>query len=132
MRLIPAAAAILLLAGCVERLVAVRTEPPGAGVYFEDEQVGTTPCEVPYTWYGTREVSVRLKGFAPVRETVPLRPPWWQYPPLDLVTDVILPFTLTDRVELRYVLEPAPGAGEEVRGVLERAAELRRRAAEPE
>ncbi len=116
------------LAGCVERFVAVRSDPPGATVYLDDEKVGVTPCEVKYTWYGKRELVLVLEKHRPVREIVPLDPPWWQIFPLDFVTDVIVPFTITDRVELSYTLPPATTAREEREEVRRRAEELRRRA----
>lgn len=121
-----------LAGGCVERIVAVRTEPPGATVYVDGERVGETPCEVKYVWYGTREIAVERRGFKPVREWLALRPPWWQIFPLDFVTEVLIPFTLTDRLEVEYVLEPLPPASpadrEEMR---RRAEELRRKVGGP-
>ena len=119
--------ALVFLGGCVERLVAVRTEPPGAAVYLDDEKVGETPCEVEYVWYGERELVVELRGHRSVRETLPLRPPWWQFFPLDFITDVLVPFTITDRVEVEYTLQRERATEEEVDPILKRAAELRER-----
>ena len=121
-----------LLGGCVERLVTVRSDPPGAMVKLDDEEVGPTPCEVGYTWYGTREISVELPGHRSVRRLVDLPPPWWQFFPLDLMTDVVVPFTIRDQVNLRCSLEPEPATREDATGVLKRAAELRRRLDFPE
>lgn len=126
-----AALAALLLSGCVERLVAVRSEPPGATVTIDQEKVGETPCEAPYTWYGKRELVVELKGFRPVRETIVLNPPWWQFFPLDFLTDVLVPFTLRDRVEYSFTLQPAPVSADEIEEVRRRAAELREKAGLP-
>lgn len=119
------------LSGCVERIIAVRTEPPGAAVYVDDEKVGVTPCEVRYSWYGTRSLAIELEGYRGVRELVNLRPPWWQIFPLDFVTDVLIPFTITDRVELSYALEPARASPREAEEVKRRAAELREKAGIP-
>ena len=52
----------LCLAGCVERLISVRSDPPGAAVLLDGDPVGVTPVEVPYTWYGTRDVTVELQA----------------------------------------------------------------------
>ena len=124
--------ALALLSGCVERLVAVRTEPPGATLYVDGEKAGETPCEVRYVWYGTREIAVERRGYRPVREMVTLSPPWWQILPLDFVTDVLIPFTLTDRLEVEYVLEPATRTTETDREEMRRrAAELREKASGP-
>lgn len=120
------------LTGCVERLIAIHSDPPGAAVYLDGEKVGTTPCEVPYTWYGTRMVVLELRGFTLVREEVVLSPPWWQLIPIDFITDVLIPFTLRDRLSVSYTLDPAPVSPEEVHTVLERADELRKKALPPE
>ncbi len=130
-RVAGAAVAVGLLCGCVERIVAVRTDPPGATLSVDGETVGRTPCEVRYVWYGTREIVVEHRGYRPVREMLPLRPPWWQIFPLDFITDVLIPFTLTDRVEVEYVLEPADRSLEGREEMRRRAEELRGRVAEP-
>ena len=118
--------ACLLLGGCVERLVMVRSDPPGAIVRMDDEEVGRTPCEVEYTWYGTREIAVELPGHRSVRRLVDLPPPWWQVFPFDLITDVVLPFTIRDQRNLGCTLPPEPANPEGAKGVLIGAAELRR------
>jgi len=118
-------AAPALLAGCVERFAVVRSEPAGAAVYLDQEKVGTTPCEIPYTWYGKRELVLELPRHRPVREIIALNPPWWQYFPLDFVTDVLLPFKITDRAEFSYALEPSSPTAEEREGMRSRAQELR-------
>jgi hypothetical protein len=111
--------------------LAVRSEPPGAVVYLDGEKIGTSPCEIRYEWYGTRELAVELAGHRLVREMVTLSPPWWQIFPLDFVTDVLIPVTIHDRVELDYRLEPVPVTRDEVQDVLRRAQELRRRTGPP-
>ncbi len=123
--------AVLLLCGCVERIVAVRSDPPGAVAFLDGQKIGQTPCETSYTWYGKRELSVELQGYRAVRELVTLNPPWWQFFPLDFVTDVLLPFKVYDRVECAYVLQPSPATPEEVEEVRKRAAELREKAGAP-
>lgn len=119
-------------AGCVERLLAVHSDPPGASVYLDGEKVGTTPCEIPYLWYGTRDLILELRGFTLVRQQVTLNPPWWQITPLDFVTDVVVPITLHDRMSVSYTLDTAPVTRQEVDAVLERADELRKKALVPE
>jgi len=125
------AAAALSQAGCVERLLAIQSDPPGAAAYLDGEKVGTTPCEVPYTWYGTRLLVLELRGFNLVRREVVLNPPWWQIIPIDFITDILIPITIRDRMSVSYTLDPAPASPEEVDAVLERAAELRKRSVPP-
>ena len=132
-RLAPSLLLLLPLAagGCVERFIYVKSDPPGATVTLDDREIGKTPVEIPFTWYGKRLLSVELKGRAPVREVIAVDPPWWQFFPLDFITDVLLPFTLTDRAEFSYVLEEAAVSDKELEDVKRRAAELREKAAGP-
>ena len=125
------AAAALSQAGCVERLLAIQSDPPGAAAYLDGEKVGTTPCEVTYTWYGTRVLVLELRGYSLVRKEIVLDPPWWQIVPIDFITDVLIPMTLRDRHSVTYTLDPAPVSPEEVDAVLERAEELRKRSVPP-
>ncbi|HZE97081.1 MAG TPA: PEGA domain-containing protein [Planctomycetota bacterium] len=117
-------------AGCVERLLAIHSDPPGAAVYLDGEKVGTTPCEVTYTWYGTRILILELRGYTLIRQEVPLNPPWWQIIPVDFITDVVIPFTIRDRMAVSYTMEPAPVSLKEVDAVLQRADELRKKSLE--
>ena len=50
---------------------------------------------------------------------------------MDFVTDVVIPFTLHDRLSVSYVLEPAPITPEELQAVLERADQLRKKSVPP-
>jgi hypothetical protein len=126
--LLAACLAVLSQTGCVERFLAIHSDPPGAAVYLDGEKVGTTPCDIPYIWYGTRDLILELRGYTLIREQVTLSPPWWQIIPLDLITDIVIPFTIRDRMAVSYTLETAPVSREEVDTVLKRAAELRAKA----
>jgi len=123
--------AALSQSGCVERLLAIHSDPPGAAVYVDGEKVGTTPCEVHYTWYGTRLVVLELRGFSLVHQEVVLAAPWWQWIPMDFITEILVPITIRDRLSVSYALEPAPVSLEEVNTVLDRAEELRKRSIPP-
>ena len=122
------ALAPLCLAGCVDRLISIRSDPDGAEVYVDGEKVGKTPVDVPYVWYGTREIMVEKRGYREVRERVALNPPWWQYPGFDFITDVLIPFTITDREEFAFTLERAPLSREEIDDVRRRAEETKAQA----
>lgn len=92
--------------GCVERLLQVRTDPPGCSIYVNgvelQEQVegdalaATSMLEVPFTYYGTFDVTVRKGKHFAHRELVPVRPPWYEVFPLDLFSEVFIPWTLRD------------------------------------
>lgn len=120
--------AAFLGTGCVERILQVRSDPPGARVYVNGEDAGETPCDHPFTFYGTVDVVVRAPGTVSSRKLVSLSPPWYQIFPLDLVTDVIVPWTIRDVHEVRIELRsPAPEeTGQESRRDLERKADAMR------
>jgi hypothetical protein len=102
-----AAAAALWCAGCVERKMVIRSDPEGAVTFVDGREVGLTPVEVPFRFYGKRRIELELKGHETLQAVEDISAPWWQYPVLDLMTDVLIPATFTDRRELRYELKPA-------------------------
>jgi hypothetical protein len=99
----------LALSGCVERLLVIRSEPPGAEVFIDGQPVGKTPVQVPFEWYGDREIMLRMEADRPyevLQVVEPINAPWWQVTPMDFITDVLIPFTLRDRREFDYKLVP--------------------------
>ena len=121
------AAAMLAASGCVERTIRLRSDPPGALVYLNGEEVARTPAEVPLKWYGKYDVAVRKEGHETLKTQRWVVAPWWQWPPLDLVAEV-LPLRLADRRTLAFKLRPAE---ERDAGLLDRAEAMRGRVNEP-
>lgn len=115
MKRLPAIFGLILLAGCVERELRIESDPPGADVYVDGQKVGKTPYAAPFTFYGTRQVTLRLDGHAVGQEVVPIKPPWFQIIPLDLFFELIWPGTLRDE---RLVRIPLPPLKEEDSNVL--------------
>lgn len=81
---IAAAMTALTLSGCMRRTVRVTSEPPGASVTVNDIQVGRTPCEFDFTYYGTYDVLWTLDGYEPFRKAMPTNAPLYEYPPVDM------------------------------------------------
>jgi PEGA domain len=123
---------VLTQSGCVERMLAIHSDPPGASVYVDGEKVGTTPCELTYVWYGTRDLILELRGYTMIRQEITLAAPWWQLTPMDFLTDVVLPVTLRDKMAVSFSMEEAPVTRREVDTVLERAEDLRKKSVAPE
>jgi hypothetical protein len=117
---------LLLLTGCVERVLAIRSDPPGAEVTLDGKEVGRTPVDVAFDWYGGREIILRKPGYASILVIEEIGAPWYQIFPFDFVTDVLVPFKIRDARLLEYKLErePAPVPPEELR---ERADELKKK-----
>ncbi|RME76768.1 MAG: PEGA domain-containing protein [Planctomycetota bacterium] len=100
-------AALVVASGCIERRLWVRTEPAGAHVLLDGVSVGRSPVQVPFSFYGTRRLDVRAPGYRAVTRTLRLRAPWYAWPGLDLVTEVLWPWTILDRKEVHITLEPS-------------------------
>jgi hypothetical protein len=110
--LLPAALLLpaLLLPGCVERKFLIRSDPPGATVTLNHGEPlpEVTPTEVEFHHYGVWAVRAEREGCRDLDTNVSVPTPWWSYPVLDFVTDVLWPFTIRDHREIALVLEPLP------------------------
>lgn len=72
----------------------------------DGEEVGYTPCSVPFTYYGTREIKLVKPGYETMTALQPVQTPWYQYFPLDFFTDNLSPTKITDRRTFTYQLQP--------------------------
>ncbi len=86
----------LLQTGCVRRRLMVRSNPPGAMVYVDNQPIGTTPCATDFTYYGTREIRLVKAGYETLTVNQPLPAPWYQIAPLDFVSENIVPRKIQD------------------------------------
>jgi hypothetical protein len=122
-----AAAAIAAFPACAERSLRVETMPPGARVWIDGAEVGASPVEVPFTYYGARAIEARSPGFLPANAVADLEAPLWSRFPFDLVLEGLLPIHRVDRRVVRLRLEPRPAtvAAEETEAALARAKALR-------
>lgn len=109
-----------LCGGCVERSLTISTDPPGASVTLDGEEMGPSPVTVPFVHYGAREILVVKPGYASARQLVPVRSPWYQRFGIDLFAEALWPWTIRDHRTVRLVLEPlTPGMD----GLVQRARE---------
>lgn len=110
--------AMLLLTGCVERRIYVRSDPPGASVYIDGEYIGDTrpddhvdgPLYANFIFYGTREYTLRKPGYETVSGRVELEAPWYEYPPVDFFAEVLTPWPIVDEHSVKVKLEKAKPA----------------------
>lgn len=110
-------------AGCVDRKIVIETDPAGADVWLDGKHLGKTPLSVPFTFYGGREVRIEKEGYQTLRVLHSTNPPPYEYFPVDLVSECIIPFNLHDVKSLRFDLEPVREAN--VKELVERADALR-------
>jgi hypothetical protein len=111
-------------AGCVERTLSIQSNPSGALVYMNDQEVGRTPLKRRFLWYGYYDVQVRKDGYQSLITTTPVIAPWWQWVPLDLVAE-LLPLQLDDNHELSYHLQPQSQVQVDPEAIVGRGQELR-------
>jgi hypothetical protein len=100
-------ALLLAVPGCVERRLTIRSNPPGAQVYVDDYEIGTTPCSVSYTYYGTRQIRLVKDGYETAVVMQPIPAPWYQYFPFDFVTENFVPGHIRDERVVSYQMQPA-------------------------
>ncbi len=113
--------------GCVRRTVTITTEPPGALVWLNDREVGRSPIEVDFDYYGTYDVRLERDGYEPMMTSGHASAPWWETVGLDLLAE-LTPVTLRSRVAWHYVLEPL---NDDRETLVERARDLRQRVPDP-
>jgi len=125
-RCLLAAAVAGSAAGCVRRSLTIQTEPAGALVFLNDQEVGRSPVSIDFTWYGDYDLIVRKEGFQTLQTHVPVREPWYQVPPIDFFAEVLWPGNVHDQHTFARTLEPQVLPDREE--VVQRAEELRERA----
>jgi len=112
---------LFMLPGCVERTISISSDPSGALVYLNDEEVGRTPCETQFVYYGEYDVRLVLDGYDPYIGSAMANTPLYDQPVLDLVSEM-MPFRYHSLIEWHFELEPAEN---DRASMIERANELR-------
>ena len=118
---VAAVLALTTLVACVQRRIVITSDPPAAAVMLNDTDVGLTPLEVDFTYFGVYDVQIRRPGYEPLLTTAHARAPWYETPGVDIISQAIPP---TDRTVIRwhFVLEPIDADADQL---LDRALELK-------
>jgi hypothetical protein len=90
------AAPVILSTGCVRRRLTVRTNPPGAQVFVDDQEIGTTPCSSAFVYYGTRKITIMKDGYRTETIFQKIPPPWYELPPLGFFSENLAPNEIRD------------------------------------
>lgn len=93
--------------GCVQRRMTIRSNPPGALVYVDDYQIGTTPVSTDFVYYGTRKIRLVKDGFETLTVRQPLPVPWYEVFPLDFVSENLWPWEIRDERVVDLAMVPA-------------------------
>jgi len=94
----------LVLTGCVERTLYIKSTPPGAHVTLNHKPIGETPLEHTFYHYGTYSVRLEKEGYEIAEHEAEVKGPWYEHAPVDLVAE-ILPTRHHIERELHYTLE---------------------------
>ena len=65
-----------------------------------------TPCSTSFTYYGTRKFKLVKDGYETFTAQRTFRPPWYQIPPLDFISDNFIPGESRDERMLDFQLAP--------------------------
>ena len=98
--------AMIVLAGCVERKLTINTEPPGARVVLNDQEIGTSPVTVSFNWYGDYWVRISKDGYEMLDTHRKLKAPLHDYPPFDFFAQILYPGRIVDAYEWTFALAP--------------------------
>lgn len=112
-----------LAAGCVQRRMTIRSNPPGALVYVDDYQIGTTPVSHDFVYYGTRKIRLVKDGYETLTVRQPFPTPWYEIFPLDFVTENLIPWEVRDERSVELAMQPAASTPPEL--VVARAEQVR-------
>jgi PEGA domain len=95
------------LTGCVERRFVIESDPPGALVLVNGQPLGSTPVDGHFVYYGNYTFTLVKDGYETLQVDQCIRSPWYQYPPLDFVSENVYPGKMEDVRRFRYALQPA-------------------------
>lgn len=114
----------------MHRRLTVRSDPPGAAVVVDGEEIGFTPVSMDYTYYGTREITLIKDGYKTATLPHKLETPWYQVFPLEFFSDNLAFTHIRDKRNISYTLVPEEYVPRDE--ILDRANNLRSNALQSE
>jgi hypothetical protein len=104
-------ATLLAAAGCVERKLTINTNPAGAQVFLNDEEIGVSPVTTSFNWYGDYNITIRKQGRETLQTHRKLQAPWYDLFPFDFLTQILYPGRIVDSREWSFELAPQKEVG---------------------
>ena len=74
---------------------------------LNDQEVGTSPVSVDFTFYGDYSVILQKDGYQTLQTHQVVETPWYELPGLDLFTEILWPFPVHDQREYTFEMEKA-------------------------
>ena len=115
----------LAAAGCVDRRFIIESNVPNAQVYIDNKSIGAAPAHAPFEYYGYYNIRIVHPGFETLEKRVHVVAPWYAYPPIDFLAEVVWPFHIRD--VRRYYFELYPATQTRTDDILNAADALRQR-----
>ncbi|MDF1666625.1 MAG: hypothetical protein P1V97_33050 [Planctomycetota bacterium] len=109
-RLFVFSAILLLATGCIKRKLFIRPTPKDARVFLDGIELENNEgvVEQPFTFYGTRSVTTRRRGYKTNRQMWTIPTPWYSRFPIDFFTELVIPWTIDEKHEITVSLEQEP------------------------
>ncbi len=98
--------ALFALTGCVERKLTINTQPQGAIVWLNDEEIGFSPVTVEFSWYGDYKVRAEKDGYDILSTHRKLKAPYYDGFPFDFFAETLWPGQIRDYYEWSFELAP--------------------------
>ncbi len=114
-----------LSTGCVDQRYLITSDPPGAMVFRNGTPIGPTPVDDQFVYYGNYHFTLVKDGYETLQVDQDIPAPWYEYPPLDFVNEVLNPFKLHDVQAFHFQMRKAEPANKE--DLRQRADALRNR-----
>jgi len=95
---------VLLFSGCVERKLTINTEPQGAIVALNDEEIGISPVTIEFNWYGDYNIRIEKQGYETLNTHRKLKGPLHDRFPFDFFAEVLWPGRIIDEYEWSFRL----------------------------
>lgn len=96
---------LVINSGCIHRKLTIKSDPPGATVYFNDKEIGTTPLEFDFMYYANHRVRLEKDGYETLKTMERIKTPPRLWIPLDLIAE-LMPVKVEDYYEFSYELIP--------------------------
>ena len=117
-----------ILSGCVERQLTILTEPAGATVTLNDEDIGLSPVTVAFNWYGDYNVRINKAGYETLKTHRELKGPFYDRFPFDFFAETLWPRRIVDSYDWTFELTKAEPVQRE--DLIEAGREMKKQAAD--
>lgn len=102
--ILTASVVVAVLSGCVERQLTINTEPQGALIVLNDEEIGISPVMIEFNWYGDYKVRISKQGYETLDTHRKLDAPMHDNFPMDFFAE-LWPRRIVDKYEWSFKLQ---------------------------